>query len=285
MDLVTVRELYRNREEYLDKEVTIGGWVRSIRDSKTFGFIVVNDGSFFENLQVVYHDNMENFGEISKLNVGAAIIVKGTLVATPQAKQPFEIQATEVVVEGTSAPDYPLQKKRHSMEYLRIGLITRPHGVHGALKVQPLSEDLTRYKGLREAYLERGGAYEKVEVSDVSVQPDAVYMTISVCRDRNTAETLRNHYISVDREHAVKLPEGRYFVADMIGCDVYDTNGAYYGKLTDVLETGANDVYVIQGEKQLMVPALRKLLKEVDVANKRIELYADVLAEVGLFED
>ena len=162
------------------------------------------------------------------------------------------------------------------MEYLRIGLITRPHGVHGALKVQPLSEDLTRYKGLREAYLERGGAYEKVEVSDVSVQPDAVYMTISVCRDRN---------ISVDREHAVKLPEGRYFVADMIGCDVYDTNGAYYGKLTDVLETGANDVYVIQGEKQLMVPALRKLLKEVDVANKRIELYADVLAEVGLFED
>ena len=85
MDLVTVRELYRNREEYLDKEVTIGGWVRSIRDSKTFGFIVVNDGSFFENLQVVYHDNMENFGEISKLNVGAAIIVKGTLVATPQA--------------------------------------------------------------------------------------------------------------------------------------------------------------------------------------------------------
>ena len=85
------------------------------------------------------------------------------------------------------------------MEYLRIGLIIRPHGVHGALKVQPLSEDLTRYKGLREAYLERGGAYEKVEVSDVSVQPDAVYMTISVCRDRNTAETLRNHYISVDR--------------------------------------------------------------------------------------
>ena len=113
-------------EEYLDKEVTIGGWVRSIRDSKTFGFIVVNDGSFFENLQVVYHDNMENFGEISKLNVGAAIIVKGTLVATPQAKQPFEIQAAEVVVEGTSAPDYPLQKKRHSFEYLRSIAHLRP---------------------------------------------------------------------------------------------------------------------------------------------------------------
>ena len=126
MDLVTVRELYRNREEYLDKEITVGGWVRSIRDSKAFGFIVVNDGSFFETLQVVYHDTMDNFEEISKLNVGAAIIVKGTLVATPQAKQPFEIQATEVVVEGTSAPDYPLQKKRHSFEYLRSIAHLRP---------------------------------------------------------------------------------------------------------------------------------------------------------------
>ena len=88
-----------------------------IRDSKTFGFIVVNDGSYFEPLQVVYHDKMENFEEISKQNVGA-IIVTGRLVATPQAKQPFEIQADEVTVEGASAPDYPLQKKRHSFEYL-----------------------------------------------------------------------------------------------------------------------------------------------------------------------
>ena len=100
MDLVTVRELYKNREAYLDKEVSIGGWVRSVRASKAFGFIVVSDGTYFETLQVVYHDNMANFAEISKLNVGAAIIVKGTLVATPDAKQPFEIQASEVAVEG-----------------------------------------------------------------------------------------------------------------------------------------------------------------------------------------
>lgn len=126
MDLISIRDLYKNREEYLDKEITIGGWVRSIRDSKSFGFIVVNDGTFFEPLQVVYHDNMENFEEISKLNVGAAIIVKGTLVATPQAKQPFEIQAQEVAVEGASAPDYPLQKKRHSFEYLRTISHLRP---------------------------------------------------------------------------------------------------------------------------------------------------------------
>ncbi len=126
MKLTTVKEIYKEREKYLDQEVTVGGWVRSVRDSKTFGFIVLHDGTYFETLQVVYHDNMENFAEISKLNVGAAIIVKGTLVATPQAKQPFEIQADEVTVEGASAPDYPLQKKRHSLEYLRTMTHLRP---------------------------------------------------------------------------------------------------------------------------------------------------------------
>ena len=126
MDLVTVKELYRETEKYIGKEVTVGGWLRSNRDSKQFGFIVINDGSFFDTLQVVYHDTMANFAEISKLNVGAAVIVKGELVATPQAKQPFEIQAKEVMVEGQSAPDYPLQKKRHTMEYLRTISHLRP---------------------------------------------------------------------------------------------------------------------------------------------------------------
>ena len=123
MNLVDIKQLYRNKEEYIGKEVEVGGWVRSIRDSKTFGFIVINDGTFFEPLQVVYSDQLDNFDEICKLNVGAALIVKGTLVATPQAKQPFEIQAAEVYVEGPSTGDYPLQKKRHSFEYLR----TIPH--------------------------------------------------------------------------------------------------------------------------------------------------------------
>ena len=126
MKLTTVREIYKNREQYMNQEVTVGGWVRSVRGSKAFGFIVVNDGTFFEPLQVVYHDKMDNFAEISKLNVGAAVIVTGTLVATPQAKQPFEIQADTVEVEGASAPDYPLQKKRHSFEYLRTIAHLRP---------------------------------------------------------------------------------------------------------------------------------------------------------------
>ena len=126
MKLTTVREIYKNREEYMNQEVTVGGWVRSVRGSKVFGFIVLHDGSYFETLQIVYHDTMANFAEISKLNVGAAIIVKGTLVPTPEAKQPFEIQATSVTLEGASAPDYPLQKKRHSLEYLRTISHLRP---------------------------------------------------------------------------------------------------------------------------------------------------------------
>ena len=126
MELISIKDLYRNREQYLNQEVTIGGWLRSKRDSKTFGFLVINDGTFFEPLQVVYSDGLANFADITKLNVGAALIVKGTLVPTPQAKQPFEIQAAEVQIEGASAPDYPLQKKRHSFEYLRTISHLRP---------------------------------------------------------------------------------------------------------------------------------------------------------------
>ncbi len=126
MDLTTVRQIYKDKESFLNTKVTVGGWVRSLRDSKSFGFIVLNDGTYFETLQIVYHDTMENFSDISRLNIGAAVIITGTLVATPDAKQPFEIQAEEILIEGPSAPDYPLQKKRHSFEYLRTISHLRP---------------------------------------------------------------------------------------------------------------------------------------------------------------
>lgn len=126
MNLITIKSLYRDTEQYIGKKITIGGWVRSIRDSKAFGFIVLNDGTFFENLQVVYNDNMENFSEISSLNVGAALVVRGELIETPNAKQPFEVQAEKIEIEGSSTPDYPLQKKRHSFEYLRSITHLRP---------------------------------------------------------------------------------------------------------------------------------------------------------------
>ena len=126
MELTNIREIFRNKDKFADKEVTIGGWVRSNRNSKNFGFIEVNDGTFFEPIQVVYGNGLDNYDEVGKINVGAAIIVRGTLVLTPDAKQPFEIQAAEVTVEGASTPDYPLQKKRHTFEYLRTISHLRP---------------------------------------------------------------------------------------------------------------------------------------------------------------
>ena len=123
---MTIREIYKNSEQFLNKEVKLGGWIRSIRGSKHFGFLVLHDGTFFKPIQVVYEEKLANFQEISKMNVGAAVIVEGILVPTPQAKQTFEIQATSVTLEGASAPDYPLQKKRHSLEYLRTISHLRP---------------------------------------------------------------------------------------------------------------------------------------------------------------
>ncbi len=124
--LITIRELFQNTAAYAGKTVAVGGWVRSVRASKAFGFVVLSDGTYFSPLQIVYHDTLPNFAEISKLNVGAALIVHGTLVETPDAKQPFELQAGEITVEGTSTPDYPLQKKRHTLEYLRTMTHLRP---------------------------------------------------------------------------------------------------------------------------------------------------------------
>lgn len=126
MELTDIRELYRNREAFIGKKVTVGGWVKSNRDSKNFGFLVINDGTFFEPLQIVYGEKLPNFQELCKMNVGAALIITGTIVATPDAKQPFEMQAEEVMVEGPSSADYPLQKKRHSFEYLRTISHLRP---------------------------------------------------------------------------------------------------------------------------------------------------------------
>ncbi|HBJ17222.1 MAG TPA: asparagine--tRNA ligase, partial [Clostridiales bacterium] len=126
MDLITVRDLFKNTEKYAGAEVNVGGWVRNRRGSKQFGFIILNDGTYFTPVQVVYNDALENFQEISKINIGAALIVRGTLVLTPDSKQPFEIQAEEITVEGPSTSDYPLQPKRHSLEFLRTISHLRP---------------------------------------------------------------------------------------------------------------------------------------------------------------
>ncbi len=121
-----IKALYRETENYGGKEITVSGWIRNSRMSKNFGFIELNDGSFFKNLQIVLEAELPNYAELSKLNIGAAITVTGMLVLTPEAKQPFELKAANVVTEGESTPDYPLQPKRHSFEYLRTIAHLRP---------------------------------------------------------------------------------------------------------------------------------------------------------------
>ena len=126
MERLVIKELYKNTENYINKEVTLEGWVRTVRDSKTFGFIEINDGTFFKNVQIVFTDKLSNFNEICKLTISSSIKVTGTLVKTENAKQPFEIQATGVEIESLSDSTYPLQKKKHSFEYLRTIAHLRP---------------------------------------------------------------------------------------------------------------------------------------------------------------
>ncbi|MEK6265650.1 MAG: OB-fold nucleic acid binding domain-containing protein, partial [Clostridium sp.] len=126
MEKLLVKQIYREKEKYGDETVSISGWIRTLRSSKAFGFIEVNDGSFFKNIQVIFEEDLENFEEIAKLPISSSLTIEGKLVLTPDAKQPFEVKATKILVEGMSDTDYPLQKKRHSFEYLRTIAHLRP---------------------------------------------------------------------------------------------------------------------------------------------------------------
>ena len=127
MHFIQIKDIYKNQREYAQKEIEIAGWIRTIRSSKSFGFLELNDGTFFKNIQIVLEQQqLSNYDDIVKLNIGTAVIVKGILEQTPQAKQPFELKASEVIVEGNCDSSYPLQKKRHSFEYLRKIAYLRP---------------------------------------------------------------------------------------------------------------------------------------------------------------
>ena len=126
MKTTSVKTLYRDIQAFEGQTVTVAGWVRTVRDSKTFGFIELNDGTFFKSMQIVFDQELDNFKEITKLGVGSAIIATGNIVLTPNAKQPFEIKANNIEVEGNSPSEYPLQKKRHTFEYLRQIAHLRP---------------------------------------------------------------------------------------------------------------------------------------------------------------
>ncbi|CAG9611481.1 Asparagine--tRNA ligase [Bacillus rhizoplanae] len=126
MENTLVKSLYRETDKYVDQKIQVSGWIRNLRDSKVFGFIELNDGSFFKSVQIVFDTELDNFNEIAKLPLSSSIKVEGTLIATPTAKQPFEIKADKIEVEGLSDSDYPLQKKRHTFEYLRTIAHLRP---------------------------------------------------------------------------------------------------------------------------------------------------------------
>ena len=175
------------------------------------------------------------------------------------------------------------------MDYFRIGQILRPHGIKGEVKILPLTDDLKRFSYLKEAYIEgKDGIYREATVEYAkAVSESAAIIKLAGTDSPEEAEKLRNKFICVDRLHAIKLPEGSYFVKDLIGCKAESTDGSSLGEITDVYETNANDVYVIRGRgnRKLSVPALAKVLNTVDTENKRVVFNADVLAEVGLFEN
>jgi len=126
MSSIPIKQLYRSTEDYINKNIKVSGWVKTERTSKNFGFIELNDGSFFKNLQIVFEEDLENFNDIAKLSVGSAIIAEGLLTESLGAKQPFELKAVRITIEGKSTPDYPLQKKNHSFEFLRTIAHLRP---------------------------------------------------------------------------------------------------------------------------------------------------------------
>ena len=140
-EFIEIKQLYRNKEQYIDKTVKVAGCIRTSRMSKNFGFIELNDGSFFKNMQIVIDEKLENFKEIGKLPISTSLLIEGTLVATQNAKQPVEIQATKIVVEGESDNSYPLQKKRHTVEYLRTiaHLIPRSNLFSAAFRVRSVA--------------------------------------------------------------------------------------------------------------------------------------------------
>lgn len=173
------------------------------------------------------------------------------------------------------------------MDYFRVGLFLRPHGVRGEVKLLPLTDNVRRFSKLTDAFIElRKEEYQQVKVVSARVAAEnSVIVKLEGVESMDEAEKLRDKYLCVDRAHAVKLPEGSYFVRDLIGCRVISTDGEELGKMIDVYETNANDVYVVQGKCKLSVPALKRLLHSVDVENKLIVFESGVLAEVGLFED
>lgn len=171
-------------------------------------------------------------------------------------------------------------------EYLLIGEVLKPQGIHGEVKVRPITCDMMRFAHMKNIYLEKDGNFSSVGVHCTRIDPDAVYLLLEGVRDRDSAEKLRGQYLYVDREHAVQLPEDTEFICDLEGCEAVDDEGNTIGTLTEVLQPGAGDVYVFRGPRgEVLIPALKRVVLEVDVRNKHMLLSAQALREVAVYED
>lgn len=171
-------------------------------------------------------------------------------------------------------------------DYLLIGEITKPQGVRGEIKVRPITCDPYRFEGMEYVYIVNNGVYEKKKIGVRSVSPDAVYMRMEGIITRDDAEKIRGTLVYIDREHAVELGEDENFLVDLIGCDVFDEEGACYGRVTDVMQPGGNDVYVCSGKLgEILIPALKIVIMNVDVAEKKMLVDKQHLLETAVFPD
>jgi len=171
------------------------------------------------------------------------------------------------------------------MDYVRIGIIAKPQGIRGEVKITPLTDDISRFEGLKEAFIEDNGKYSHYNVKGTRLSEGCAFLFLETVYTRDEAEVLRNKYICVDRAHAITPPKGQYFIFDIIGCDVVTKQGASLGKVSEVMQPGANDVYVVQGEKEILIPAVKAFVLDIDIEKKLITVDGSMLEEVVVYED
>lgn len=161
-------------------------------------------------------------------------------------------------------------------EYMTIGQISKPHGIKGEVKIYPLTDDVRRFRKLKYCIMDE----KTIEIVWCKLQGDRVILKLQGIDTIEDAEKLRNKYIKINREDAVKLPKDSYFIVDLIGCKVFDSGDNYIGELKDVIKTGSNDVYVVNGEKEILIPAIKEIVYEVDVKGKRV-----IVKPIGEWQD
>ncbi len=170
------------------------------------------------------------------------------------------------------------------LEYLSVGMVLKPQGLKGEVKVEPLTDDMTRFDDLDVVYLKSGQNYSAVKIISRRYSSNFAYLILEGYEDRNQAEKLRGQYLWIPRHMARILPEDTFFIADLIGSAVITSEGRQLGQIERVIQTGSNDVYIVNGDKgEILIPALKKVVLQVDIANKRVEVDAEELE--GLLPD